>query len=155
MYSFNRMDNKTAQEIINWHYTEPYDFYDLRTNDDELDYWEYNIKNNIWKDTYAITNSGTLVGFFKVKHDVSSIDLTLALHPDYVGKNIGYTVIGEIIDFIKANYGDNCNLITACIVSYNKRAINTFLKLGFKAVSHIPRSINGILYDYTCLEKDL
>jgi len=88
-YTIRKLTQKEALTIAyEWHYTPPYDFYDMEADEEDLAMFidPKQRKNN----AYSLHASQRLVGFFSVdeKKEKTGV-LGLGMHPDLTGQ--GYS----------------------------------------------------------------
>ncbi|WP_208559454.1 hypothetical protein [Marinilactibacillus kalidii] len=100
IYHLKRMSRNEAEDIINWKYPSPYNFYDM--NEDSLE-------EMLEERYFSCIESKKLIGFFcfgksaqvpsgnknRVYANTDFLDIGLGLHPKLTGT-------GKGIDFIKA-----------------------------------------------------
>ena len=98
-FILQKLDQISAEEIAQWHYEEPYSFYDMDQDPDDLEGF-LNPKN--WPNShFAVRDEdGELVGFFVFETMKGMLDIGLGLRPDLTG--IGLVHL----------YSLNCELIS-------------------------------------------
>jgi ribosomal-protein-alanine N-acetyltransferase len=93
-FIFRPMSEGDARTIAGWHYQEPYTFYDMDQDADDL---AELLDPRSWTETYyaVVDEPGELVGFFAFKRDGDIVDLVLGLRPDLTGRGIGRWLLAE------------------------------------------------------------
>ncbi|MFC4560122.1 GNAT family N-acetyltransferase [Virgibacillus kekensis] len=130
------MNEKMAQEALNWRYEKPYDFYNNETTDEAM--------AEMLDGTYygIINKDNTLVGFFCTGrsaqvpaghefgvYEDDYVDLGLGMNPELTGKGNGYDFSSFIVDHIRKVFTDTP--IRLSVATFNERAIHLYEKLGF------------------------
>ncbi|WKA60230.1 GNAT family protein [Planococcus shenhongbingii] len=130
------MDKDTAENILNWKYDSPYDFYNNELNEEEL----AEMLNGSY---FAIYNDlKELIGFFCTgysaqvptgkklgMYEENFIDMGLGMNPHLVGRGSGYNFCSYILKYIEENHPKNPIRLT--VAEFNSRAIHLYKKLGF------------------------
>ncbi|MGH9092633.1 MAG: hypothetical protein ACRDZR_14845, partial [Acidimicrobiales bacterium] len=90
MYEFRPLSAGDAHAVLGWHYPEPYSFYDLTADQDDLEEF---LDVTGWKlDSHfgAWDANGTLAGFITLERtEPEVIKIGLAMRPDLTGKGKG------------------------------------------------------------------
>ncbi|MGK7377433.1 GNAT family N-acetyltransferase [Planococcus sp. 1R117A] len=130
------MNRTLAEEVLNWKYTAPYDFYNNDLTDEEI--------SELLNGTYfALLNEvKELAGFFCVgtsaqvpmghRYNVygeSFVDMGLGMNPKLVGKGQGTAFGSFVLNYIEESHPGLPVRLT--VASFNKRAIHLYEKLGF------------------------
>ena len=130
------MNKKMAEEILNWKYAKPYDFYNIDSTDEAM-------KEILDGSYYALVNEfKELIGFFCIGENAqvpignrfgvyteNLIDMGLGMNPNLVGKGHGFEFCTYIITFIEEQYKRTSIRLT--VAKFNLRAIHLYEKLGF------------------------
>lgn len=137
--SVGKLDEDLADEILNWKYDRPFDFY----NNEET----AEAKRELLDGSYSALRdgSGELVGFFCIgasarvpagnQFDVypeGFVDMGLGMHPKLVGKGHGFAFCSFIIGHIEGKHTGTPIRLT--VATFNRRAIHLYEKLGFVSV---------------------
>lgn len=150
-YKFVPMKEEYAGEIIdNWKYEGEYSVYDYSGEAEEL-----NDMQNWGYSKFAVLNeNGELVGELTVemfgepkddeddgfidyetyKKDPSAVTemwIGFGLRPDLTGKGYGREFVSYCIDFAVKRYDYKGRYLRLAVFDFNKRAIKTYVKLGF------------------------
>lgn len=130
------MSKKTADEIANWTYEPPYDFYNNESSDSEI--------AELLNGTYyvVLTEDEKVFGFFCTGNSAqvpsghpngvyedSCIDMGLGMNPQLVGKGNGAKFVLFILHSIEETHQELPIRLT--VATFNKRAIHLYRKLGF------------------------
>lgn len=130
-----KMNKSTAQEILNWQYEAPYDFYNNESSDEEL----AELLNGTY---FAVADEEETVGFFCIGdsaqvpsgkldgvYEDKCIDMGLGMDPRFAGKGHGK----EFGLFVRYSIEEtHPNLpIRLTVARFNKRAIHLYEQLGF------------------------
>lgn len=99
-FMFRPMNEGDARAIAGWHYQEPYTFYDMDQDPDDL---AELLNPRSWPEIYyaVVKEQGELVGFFSFKRDGDIVDLGLGLRPDLTGRGIGLPFLLAGLDFAR------------------------------------------------------
>lgn len=130
------MNEKTAKEVLNWKYDQPYDFYNSELTDEGME----EILDGSY---YALVNDfKELVGFFCIGeaaqvpignqygvYTEDLVDIGLGMNPALVGKGNGFQFCSYILNFIEQDYKSTQFRLT--VAKFNQRAIHLYKKLGF------------------------
>ncbi|TQR19432.1 GNAT family N-acetyltransferase [Psychrobacillus vulpis] len=131
-----KMNEKMANDILNWKYDKPYDFYNNELTDEEM-------KERLDGSYFALVDEfNELIGFlcigetaqvpignqFGVYTD-NFVDMGLGMNPKLVGKGNGFEFCSFIIKFIEEKYKSTPIRLT--VAKFNLRAIHLYEKLGF------------------------
>jgi RimJ/RimL family protein N-acetyltransferase len=143
--SYRPAEKKHAREFVNWQYEPPYDVYNCPP--EEIgDAVQYNIdpKNNVYA---MIDESDTLIGYCSYGRDAqvpggdyseAALDIGLMIKPELTGQGLGRVFAEEIIRNGVNKYDPKKIRVTIAI--FNKRAIRTWEKNGFKQTQFFKRS---------------
>jgi len=127
-----KMTKHWAEEIVNWQYEVPYDTYNMTTAYDEL------------LSSYHAVYEETLIGFYCMGPDAqvppgdypdTYLDFGIGMKPNLCGKGLGEAFMVEVISELRKE-GKPLRLT---VLSFNKRAIKLYQKLGFKEVQQFKR----------------
>ncbi|MGI8316529.1 GNAT family N-acetyltransferase [Halobacillus mangrovi] len=144
------MPQKDAEIIASWKYPEPYSFYDMTA--DEEDYEEFIHYEKRSHHTYSVYGNGELIGFFTLTPiDRLTVDIGLGLRPDLTGKGYGGTFLDEGIKFAKRHY--RADHFTLSVAVFNKRAIEVYLRAGFRELYTFLQKTNGSEYEFVKMKK--
>jgi RimJ/RimL family protein N-acetyltransferase len=143
--SYRPAEKKHAREFVNWQYEPPYDVYNCPP--EEIgDAVQYNIdpKNNVYS---MFNESDILIGYCSYGRDAQvpggdyseeALDIGLMIKPELTGQGLGTAFAEEIVRNGVNKYDPKKLRVTIAI--FNKRAIRTWEKNGFKQTQFFKRS---------------
>ncbi|MBD7945634.1 GNAT family N-acetyltransferase [Psychrobacillus sp. Sa2BUA9] len=145
-YTLQPMTQNQANVIAySWHYEEPYSFYDMEADKEDLEEFLNPISRG---DSYfVVLEHDEIIGFFSFTSvSPGEIDIGLGMRPDLTGRGRG-------LDFLQAGMQFALNrfqptIITLSVAAFNKRAIGTYKKIGFEKVSNFLQDTNGGSYEF-------
>jgi RimJ/RimL family protein N-acetyltransferase len=85
-------------------------------------------------DYWIIWNNGERIGYFRLSNhskDNHNIYVGADIHPDFVGKGLGYIAYKKFMKLLFSEEQYNLNKITLEVLSTNRRALHLYKKLGF------------------------
>jgi len=150
-YAFAKMDEAAAGTIANWHYADPYGFYDLASDPDDLAEF---LDRTRWEGEYFRVDRGDrLVGFWQIqpaKADATEVGFGLA--PDLTGQRLGEAFVQAGLEHTVAVA--QCRVVTLFVAQFNRRAITVYERVGFRAVGTSARqtpqgSLNFVAMELT------
>ena len=139
------MSEGDARTIAGWHYQEPYTFYDMDQDADDL---AELLDPRSWTETYyaVVDEPGELVGFFAFKRDGDIVDLGLGLRPDLTGRGIGLPFLLAGLDFARAAFSPTT--FRLAVATFNTRAIRVYERAGFERGKVYMHHTNGGEYEF-------
>lgn len=153
---FIKMNNKYANEVLNWHYNGKYSFYDIEFDKEDLEEFFKKIKNNNWGNKYiALDEDEKLVGIFNYGFGDNVMEIGLGLRPDLTGKGIGESYIKAGIEFGKNKFKYIGKTVKLAVVAFNIRAIKVYERIGFKEVNRYMQKINDKEYEFINMIKNI
>ncbi|KKK38113.1 hypothetical protein WQ57_09840 [Mesobacillus campisalis] len=134
--NIRNMNTDFAEEILDWKYAAPYDFYNNELTSDAL-------KEMLENQYYAVLDQNDkLVGFFCIgdsarvpignqfgAYSEELIDIGIGMKPELTGQGFGFTFFSFILEHIQGNFNDVQNRLT--VAKFNQRAIHLYEKFGF------------------------
>lgn len=124
------MEKEEAYKISEWHYDEPYSFYDFKNDiEDAKEFLDF---SNRPEDKYfsVINDSGELAGFYEVRPSNGCIEIGLGMRPDLTGKGLGLSFLRSGLEFINEKF--NPGVLRLQVLSSNKRAQIVYERAGFR-----------------------
>ncbi|MBX0357950.1 GNAT family N-acetyltransferase [Halobacillus sp. Nhm2S1] len=139
-----------AEEIAGWKYPDPYNFYDMTADEEDLELFVNPEKRS--PHTYSAHVNGELIGFMTL--DLShhpTIDIGLGMHPDEAGKGKGESFVNSCLSFA----AERCQAaaFTLSVATFNKRAIAVYERVGFIKKQTFMQATNGGHYEFLSMEK--
>jgi RimJ/RimL family protein N-acetyltransferase len=150
-YTFTPFTQADRASIQTWHYEEPYNVYNLSSNPED-DLSEMLDRRSPY---FAVRDEQeTLVGFFCfgtsaqpwgndepcLYNNEGVLDLGLGMHPDMTGRGLGYSFVNAGLEFAKTQFAPK--EFRLYVLTFNKRAIHVYERVGFKRVRVFPQQ-NG------------
>jgi RimJ/RimL family protein N-acetyltransferase len=146
------MNHDEAALVSKWIYGEPYSIYSMDESDESI--------NEFMNGYYysVLDESDQLVGYycfgesaqvpvgkqFGVYDSADMTDIGLGMKPDLCGQGLGLRFFSSGLDFARDTLLAKGFRLT--VAAFNKRAIKTYQRAGFKKVNSFERSSeNGIL----------
>lgn len=135
-FSFSKMTEPDALEILSWQYDEPYDFYDPAANELGKDVATLVEPTNLY---LAVRNAeDDLIGYYCFggeaqvsggDYSEDALDIGGASRPDLLGTGMGEMFVRVAMDFGKMFF--NPDKFRATIAAFNTRALHMCEKAGF------------------------
>jgi [ribosomal protein S18]-alanine N-acetyltransferase len=147
------MQPEDASIIAAWHYPEPYSFYDMTADQDDLK--EFLDFEN-WKpdSKYAVTDSiGDLIGFFEFSLDHDVVDVGLGLRPDTTGSGLGMDFVRTSLYYAQERFSPKQFRLS--VATLNERAIKVYERVGFKTSKTFMIETNGGIYEFVEMIADV
>jgi RimJ/RimL family protein N-acetyltransferase len=112
----------TFDEVLNWRYEPPYDFYD---GDGQMPL-------NPERFFEAHDESGRLVGFFYFERRGEALFYGLGMRPELTGRGAGLDFVRAGLEFGIERYRPKRVILD--VAAFNKRAIKVYERAGFRIV---------------------
>ena len=144
-YRFEPMTTAAAEEIKNWRYEPPFDFYDLDADQDDLAEF---MDERSWPDTfYAVHDEcDSLAGFFVFQRKGTVADISLGLRPDLTGDGAGRQFVEAGLDFGAKTLGITSYCLE--VAEFNARAVSLYRRVGFSETRRFLQETNGGKFDF-------
>lgn len=150
MFTLVPLTQSAVDEIVEWHYDPPYDFYDADA--DLEDYAEF-VDPATWDGDYAVEDeTGSVVGFFTFDRTGDALTVGLGMHPDWTGDGLGREFVRAGLDVAAETY--DCETFELAVASFNERARAVYEAVGFEAVETFDRETNGGVYEFVRMRRD-
>ncbi len=149
-YRFRQMEEEEAVEISGWRYEPPYDFYDARSDLDDL---EELLDPKRRKGAYfsVFDSGGVLVGFFQFEKEGKTVDVGLGMKPDLTGKGLGVGYLLAGLEFARRRFSPE--RFTLSVATFNERAIGVYERAGFRRGEVYPHETNGGEHEFLRMER--
>ncbi|MEO6892377.1 MAG: GNAT family N-acetyltransferase [Ktedonobacteraceae bacterium] len=140
------MTEEDAHMIAAWHYTAPYDFYDMESDPEDLA--EFLDAQNWPESYYAVHDEqDTLVGFFAYRRvNTEEVEIGLGLKPELTGQGTGLAFIHAGMAFAQAHF--SATRISLRVAAFNTRAIRVYEQAGFVSLETYMQTTNGGQYPF-------
>jgi [ribosomal protein S18]-alanine N-acetyltransferase len=147
---FRQMSQADAEEIARWRYEGAYAFYDADADADDL---ALLLSADVRENRYfsAITEDGSLVGFFEFKQDGTTIELGLGLRPDHTGRGSGLAFVETGMAFARERFRPQ--RFRLAVATFNERAIRVYERAGFMAVRTYDHATAGSVYRFLEMQR--
>jgi ribosomal-protein-alanine N-acetyltransferase len=151
-FFFYPMSEQYAEEIaFRWKYPEPYSFYDLTADEDDLREF---LDPHTWDHTFAAPDHGRrLVGYFTYAFSGECMEIGLGLAPWMTGRGEGETFVRSGIAFGIQHFGYEGEFVCLSVASFNKRAIRTYQSAGFHIERTFLQNTNGDEHEFVRMKK--
>ena len=130
------MNEEYARQITEWNYEVEYSDYNLPSYE-ECKNKKYGITREDRKDNYIVyTINDEVVFYSNMKEmDNNKLYIGVGLKPEYCGKGLGNFFLNDSIIEMKKRYPERTLFLE--VRSWNKRAIKSYEKLGFKITNTV------------------
>jgi ribosomal-protein-alanine N-acetyltransferase len=147
---FTPMSQDEAEQIADWRYEPPYDFYDARADETDLAHLLDPVRRE--NRTFSVRDeAGELVGFFTYKRDGDTVVVGLGLRPDLTGRGLGASFVEQGLDFARGRYAPQRFRLD--VAEFNERAVKVYERAGFVRTRSFPQETNGGTYPFLEMER--
>jgi ribosomal-protein-alanine N-acetyltransferase len=144
-FDFRPMYEQDAAAIAAWHYEEPYSFYDMEADPEDLEEF---LDSSLWPDkNYAVYESGKLAGFFTFSASGDVVEIGLGM----TGRGVGLQFVRAGLGFAHKKYARNRFKLAVAV--FNVRAIKVYEKAGFRGTRTFMQDTNGDTYEFLEMTK--
>ena len=149
-FTFRPMNDQAAQAISHWKYDDPYSFYNMENDPDDL---AELLEPQNWLGRFyeAVDESKDLIGFLELMHKAPVVELGLGLRPDQTGKGLGYDFLLAALHFATQYFAPT--LFRLRVAVFNQRAIHVYTKVGFQVVETVRQKTNGGEHEFLCMTR--
>ena len=141
VFHFRPLTQPDAEAIAEWHYPEPYAFYDWSADPNDL---AELLDPALRGDAYSAVEdqADELIGFFSFKPGVAGgIVIGLGLRPDQTGRGLGGTFVEAGLDHARSRF--NPEEFSLAVATFNQRAITVYERAGFAVARTYTHHTNG------------
>jgi [ribosomal protein S18]-alanine N-acetyltransferase len=144
------MSQQEAEEIAQWRYESPYDFYDADA--DQRDLAEL-LDPAVRGDRYfsARDATGELIGYFGLGFDDGIAGIGVGLRPDLTGRGLGLAFLEQGLAFATERYSPARFRLSVAV--FNKRAITVYERAGFVRTRTYDHETNGGVFRFVEMER--
>jgi len=151
-YRILPINEKSGQEIIAWHYPEPYQIYNVSPEDaaetiaafQEPAYQYFQIRDQDHR-LVAFFNFGIDARVSGGDYSQDALDIGLGVNPDLTGQGKGAHYARIVLQYARDTLDDNVYRVT--IAAFNLRARRVWEKIGFTQVQHFQRPTDGMEFN--------
>ncbi|MWV43271.1 GNAT family N-acetyltransferase [Paenibacillus sp. HJL G12] len=153
------MNREDAAEIATWRYPRPYDLYSMDGSEEDItellngDYVSAWNHEEMLIGFYCTGISARVPGGYDagIYNDESLVDIGLGMKPELTGQGQGTRFMEEGIAYVKYAFpGKGIRLVVA---TFNKRAVRTYEKAGFKQFGVFSSPVHGEQTEFACMIK--
>ncbi|WP_026688994.1 GNAT family N-acetyltransferase [Alteribacter aurantiacus] len=149
MFEWNWMTKDDAIAIAKWEYEEPYHFYNMTEDEDDLEEW---LNPFNWKHTLVAYKDGELVGFATFRYKANNeVEVSLGMRPDLTGKGFGRQFVEQVNNEACHRYRATCLIVN--VAAFNERAIAVYERAGYRKVAAFLQQTNHSNYPFVKLKK--
>lgn len=138
-FTFRKMDEAGAREIVGWRYAAPYDLYNC--NPDEIEdtvHWFVNPQSHY----YSVWNeSGEFIGYRCFEEDArvpggdyraDALDMGGGLRPTLTGRGLGASFLEAAFEFARQQFRPIA--FRATVAAFNQRALLVCERVGYRRI---------------------
>jgi ribosomal-protein-alanine N-acetyltransferase len=147
---FAQMSQEDAEEIADWRYDPPYDFYDARSDESDL----ANLLSPARREDRTFSardETGELVGFFTYVRDGDAIVIGLGLSPGLTGQGLGSWFVEQGLDFARARFAPQRFRLN--VAEFNERAVSVYERAGFVRTRSFQEEMSRGSYPFLEMER--
>jgi ribosomal-protein-alanine N-acetyltransferase len=127
-FTFSQLSQEEAEAVAEWHYPEPYSFYDWTADADDLrELLEPALRGEAY--WAARDGNGELVGHFSFKPKDKTVEIGLGLRPDLTGQGLGAAFLDAGLEFARMRFAPERFVLA--VATFNERAIKVYERAGF------------------------
>jgi [ribosomal protein S18]-alanine N-acetyltransferase len=144
------MSQDDAEQIADWRYDPPYDFYDARADESDLAH----LLDPARRENRAFSardEAGELVGFFTYVRDGDAVVVGLGLRPDLSGQGLGTSFVEQGLEFARVRFAPERFRLS--VAEFNARAAKVYERVGFVRTRSFVEETNGGSYPFLEMER--
>lgn len=151
IFTFQPMNQKDAEMIVNWHYEDPYSFYDMKADPEDLEEF---LDSTTWDDKQYVVydENRELIGFISFTKEGETVEIGLGLRPDLTGTGIGHSFLEEGMAFAREKFSPQ--MFKLSVAAFNERAIKVYERVGFRGSKIFMQETNGGEYEFLEMVKE-
>jgi ribosomal-protein-alanine N-acetyltransferase len=150
-FRFSPLTQAGAEEIADWHYPEPFSFYDWAEDEDDLaELLDPSLRGDSY---YAVEDeAGDLIGYFSFKRkDPQTIEVGLGLRPERTGQGLGGPFLEAGLEYARSRFQTDQFVLS--VATFNKRAITVYERAGFTPVRIFMHETNGGEWEFVEMRR--
>jgi len=146
-----QMTQAEAETIADWRYEPPFDFYDTRADEEQVEHL-LDAERRSDRAFSVRDEGGDLVGFFTfTPADDGAIVVGLGLRPDLTGRGLGHSFVEEGLAFARGRFAPERFRLS--VAEFNRRAIKVYARVGFARTRSFVHETNGGVFSFVEMEK--
>jgi ribosomal-protein-alanine N-acetyltransferase len=147
---FEQLSQEDAEAIAEWHYPEPYSFYDWTADPGDLrELLDPALRGEAY---WAVRDEANeLIGYFSFKPKGSTVEIGLGLRPDLTGRGLGGSFLAAGLEFARARF--SAERFTLAVATFNERAIKVYERAGFSRERIYMHSTNGGEWEFVEMSR--
>jgi [ribosomal protein S18]-alanine N-acetyltransferase len=137
--------------MAEWHYPEPFSFYDWAEDPDDLaELLDYALRGDAY---FAVEDdAGDLIGYFSFKpRDNRTVQIGLGLRPELTGRSLGGAFLQAGLQYARSRFEPARFVLS--VATFNRRAITVYERAGFTAVRVFMHSTNGGEWEFVEMSR--
>jgi ribosomal-protein-alanine N-acetyltransferase len=144
--TFSPLDEADVEEITGWQYQPPYDIYNLKGDQETIQY--VLDPQNCFHGLFD--KAGDLIGFCSFGTDgqvaggdyrLEALDIGMGIHPDHIGQGLGKEYVSAVLAYALDKFDPRCFRVT--IAGFNRRAQRVWEGNGFQKAQHFTHKASG------------
>lgn len=147
---FEQMTQDEAEEVADWRYEPPYDFYDAPSDEEDL-VLLLSAARRAGRTFAAKDGSGEMVGFLTYGREDDAIVVGLGLRPDLTGHGLGGPFVAAGLDFARERFAPRRFRLS--VAAFNQRAIKVYERAGFRRTREFHHETNGGVFRFVEMER--
>lgn len=150
MYRFAPLGEDDARAILDWHYPDPYGFYDPACDPDDAALFldaSYRRQHLL----AAQDASGSLRGFLELHAAAGTVEVGLGLRPEDTGRGLGGAFLGDALAYARATLKPRT--FRLYVADFNRRAITVYEQAGFVEAGRETRHLLGRDWEFIRMER--
>jgi ribosomal-protein-alanine N-acetyltransferase len=120
-----------AQEVEEWHYEPPWDFYDLASDPEDLAANRDPARNGHRR--AVLGEDGRLEAFWYFDRHGDVTEVGIGLRPDLTGHGLGESFLNAQLEYAASEWTPAT--LRLFVASWNERAIRLYERVGFREVA--------------------
>jgi [ribosomal protein S18]-alanine N-acetyltransferase len=141
-----RMSDAEARAVAGWHYEEPYTFYDMSQDPNDLQELLDPSSRRRMGYHSALDANGDLVGFLAFRKQGDTLVIGLGLRPDLTGRGLGLSVLRAGLTFAEEAFSPRG--FRLAVAAFNERAIRVYERAGFRISRRYQHETNGGVHPF-------
>jgi ribosomal-protein-alanine N-acetyltransferase len=146
-YTFIPLRLRDARAMASWRYEGEYAFYNTGLFPLLLVVPLRRLLASMGVEVYAVCDkSKDVVGTFSFTRQGDSVEIGLAMRPDFTGRGLGLDFVRAGMDFARQRFAPRT--FTLDVATFNRRAITVYTRAGFLPVSTFKRRMRQGIVEF-------